>query len=114
MAGSVNKVMLMGNLTRDVELKRAGDTPLAVFGIAVNRKFKTKAGEQREETTFVDCEAWGRTAEVMAEHLAKGSPIFIEGRLKFNTWEQDGRNRSKLTVTVETFQFVGSKEMAKA
>ena len=109
MSGSVNRVFLMGNLTRDVELKRAGDTPLAVFGIAVNRKYKTRDGAKKEDVTFVDCEAWGRTAEVMAEHLRKGSPVFVEGRLKLNTWEQDGRNRSKITVTVESFQFVGEK-----
>ena len=114
MSGSVNRVFLMGNLTRDVELKRAGDTPLAVFGIAVNRKFKTRDGAKKEDVTFVDCEAWGRTAEVMAEHLRKGSPVFVEGRLKLSTWEQDGQKRSKLTVTVETFQFVGSKSEARA
>ena len=112
MAGSVNKVMLMGNLTRDVELKRAGDTPLAVFGIAINRKYKTRDGAKKEDVTFVDCEAWGRTAEVIAEHLRKGAPVFIEGRLKFSTWEQDGHNRSKLTVTVERFEFVGEKANA--
>ena len=111
---NVNRVLLGGRLTRDPDLKRAGETPLAVFGIAINRSYKTKAGEKREETTFVDCEAWGRTAEILAEHLRKGSPVFVEGRLRFNQWDDHGTNRSKLTVTVESFQFVGEREKANA
>ena len=112
MAGSLNKVMLMGNLTRDVELKHiSGDNAVGNFGIAVNRKYKSREGESREEVTFIDCEAWGRTAEVMAQYLAKGRPVFIEGRLKLDTWQDknDGSNRSKLKVVVETFQFVDSR-----
>ena len=112
MAGSFNKVMLMGNLTRDVELKHiSGDNAVANIGLAVSRKFKTRDGESREETTFVDCEAWGRTAEVMAQYLAKGRPVFIEGRLKLDTWQDknDGSNRSKMRVVIETFQFVDSR-----
>jgi single-strand DNA-binding protein len=111
MAGSVNKVFLMGNLTRDIELKHTpSDQSVASFGIAVNRRFRTKEGEDREETTFVDCEAWGRTAEVMGQYLAKGRPVFLEGRLKLDQWEdkQSGQNRSKLKVVVDTFQFVDS------
>ena len=75
-----NRVMLMGNLTRDVELKYTpSNQAVANIGLAVNRRYKTKdTGEQREETTFVDCEAWGRTAEVMNQYLAKGRPVFIE------------------------------------
>ena len=111
MAGSVNKVFLMGNLTRDVELKYTpSNQPVATFGIAMNRRYKTKDGENREETTFVDCEAWARTAEVMSEYLSKGRPVFIEGRLKLDQWQdKEGNNRSKLRVVVENFQFVDSR-----
>ena len=108
---SFNKVMLMGNLTRDIEIKHtSGNNAVGNFGLAVNRKFKTKAGEQREEVTFVDCEAWGRTAEVMAQYLSKGRPVFIEGRLKLDQWEDrnGGGKRSKLSVVVENFQFINS------
>ena len=110
MAGSVNKVFLMGNLTRDVELKSTpSNQPVATFGIAVNRRYRTKEGENREETAFVDCEAWGRTAEVMNQYLSKGRPVFLEGRLKLDQWQdKDGNNRSKLRVVVENFQFVDS------
>lgn len=108
MAGSVNRVFLMGNLTRDVEVRHTpGGQAVATVGLAVNRRYKTQSGEQREETTFVDCDAWGRTAEVMAQYLAKGRPVFIEGRLKLDQWQdQQGNNRSKLKVVVESFQFV--------
>ncbi len=111
MAGSVNKVFLMGNLTRDVELKYTpSNQPVATFGLAMNRRYRTKDGENREETTFVDCEAWARTAEVMSEYLSKGRPVFIEGRLKLDPWQdKDGNNRSKLRVVVENFQFVDSR-----
>ena len=114
MAGSVNKVFLMGNLTRDVELKYTpSNQPVATFGIAMNRRYKTKDGENREETTFVDCEAWARTAEVMSEYLSKGRPVFIEGRLKLDQWQdKDGNKRSKLRVVVENFQFVDSRGSA--
>lgn len=112
MAGSVNKVMLMGNLTRDIELKHTmSGQAVASFGLAVNRRYKTKDGEAREEVTFVDCEAWARTAEVMSECLAKGRPVFIEGRLKLDQWQnKEGQNRSKLKIVVERFQFVDSRD----
>ena len=114
MAGSVNKVFLMGNLTRDVELKYTpSNQPVATFGIAMNRRYRTKDGEDREETTFVDCEAWARTAEVMNQYLAKGRPVFIEGRLKLDQWQdKEGNKRSKLRVVVENFQFVDSRGSA--
>ena len=108
---SFNKVMLMGNLTRDVEIRHTpSNTAVGNFGLAVNRKYKTQSGEQREEVTFVDCEAWGRTAEVMAQYLSRGRPVFIEGRLKLDQWEDKngGGKRSKLSVVVENFQFLGS------
>lgn len=109
---SFNKVILMGNLTRDVELRQTpSQQAVANIGLAVNRSYKTREGESRDETTFVDCEAWGRTAEVMAQYLAKGRPVHIEGRLKLDQWQdQQGQNRSKLKVVVENFQFVGSRD----
>ena len=112
MAGNFNKVFLMGNLTRDIELKHTpSDQSVATIGIAVNRRYTTKDGEKREDTTVVDCEAWGRTAEVMSQYLSKGSPVFIEGRLKLDQWDdrETGKKRSKLLVVIETFQFVDSK-----
>lgn len=107
-----NKVLLMGNLTRDVELKYTPNTNTAVakFGLAVNRRYKGGDGEMKEETTFVDCDAWGQTAENLSKWFSKGKPIFIEGRLKLDTWQdKDGSNRSKLKVVVDNFQFVDSK-----
>ncbi len=108
---NLNKVMLMGNLTRDIELRHtASNMAIAKFGLAVNRKWKTPEGEQREEVTFVDCDAFGRTAEVMSQYLAKGRPVFIEGRLKLDQWEdKEGQKRSKLAVVVESFQFIDTK-----
>ncbi|HRP63886.1 MAG TPA: single-stranded DNA-binding protein [Phycisphaerales bacterium] len=95
-----NKVLLMGNLTRDIELKHTpSGQVVGNIGLAVNRRYKTNEGEQREETTFVDCEAWGRTAEVMNQYLSKGRPVFIEGRLKLDTWQdKDGSNRRRIPV----------------
>jgi single-strand DNA-binding protein len=109
--GNFNKVLLMGNLTRDIELKyTASNQAVANFGLAVNRRYKTGEGENREETTFVDLEAWGRTAEVMKQYLTKGRPVFIEGRLKLDQWEdQQGQKRSRMRVVVENFQFVDSR-----
>ncbi len=111
MAGSVNKVFLMGNLTRDVQVKHtANTTAVANLGLAVNRRYKNAGGEMQEETTFVDCEAWGRTAETMGKYLSKGRPVFIEGRLRLNEWEdREGNRRSKLLVVVDTFTFVDSR-----
>ena len=109
MAGNVNKVLLMGNLTRDVELRPAGESQVANFGLAVNRRFRTSSGEDREETTFVDCEMWGARGQALARYLGKGDPVFLEGRLKLDTWQdnQSGQNRSKLRVVVENFEFIG-------
>lgn len=108
---NLNKVMLMGNLTRDIELRHTNSNlAIAKIGLAVNRRWKDQNGEQREETTFVDCEAFGRTAEVMSQYLAKGRPVFIEGRLKLDQWEdKEGQKRSKMVVVVEGFQFIDSK-----
>ena len=108
---SYNKVLLMGNLTRDPQLKQTpNNMSVAEIGLACNRKFKGKDGEMREETTFVDCEAWGRTAETMAKYLSKGRPVFVEGRLKLDQWQdKDGNNRSKLKLVIENFQFIDSR-----
>ncbi|MEE2973440.1 MAG: single-stranded DNA-binding protein [Planctomycetota bacterium] len=113
---SFNQVILLGNLTRDVELRHTpSNQAVANIGLAMNRQYQTRDGERREETTFVDCEAWGRQAEVMAQYLSKGRPVFIQGRLKLDTWQdQQGQNRSKLKVVVENFQFVGGRDGAGA
>jgi len=105
---SYNKVLLMGNLTRDVQLKSLpSGQPVAEIGIAINRKFKTKDGQDREEVTYVDCECWGPRAEVINKYFSKGKPIFIEGRLKLDSWEdKDGQKRSKMRVVIDDFQFV--------
>lgn len=110
---NLNKVMLMGNLTRDPEIKYTPKgTAIANFGIAVNRTYTPEGGEKREEVTFIDLEAFGRTAEVIGEYLKKGRPIFIEGRLKLDQWDDKttGKKTSKLRVVVESFEFLGSRE----
>lgn len=99
-----NKVILMGNLTRDPEMRTTqGGTQVVKFGMAISRKFK-----DQETTCFVDCTAFGRTGEVIQQYMSKGRPIFVEGRLDFSSWQdQDGNKRSKLGVIVENFQFLG-------
>lgn len=108
---SYNKVLLMGNLTRDPELRfTASNQPVLQMGLAVNRYYTSGTGEKKEETTFVDCEAWGRTAELINQYFSKGRPIFVEGRLKLDQWEdQQGQKRSRHKVVIESFQFVDSK-----
>ncbi len=107
---SFNRVILLGNLTRDVEL-RYTQSGMAVtdIGLAVNDRRKNQAGEWVEEVTFVDVTLWGRTAEVAGEYLSKGSPVFVEGRLKLDTWESDGQKRSKLHVVGERMQLIGGR-----
>src|SRR5256885_1701216 len=107
---SFNKVILIGNLTRDPQLKYLpSQTAVAEFGIAMNRKFRDAQGADREEVTFVDCAAFGKTGEFINQYFQKGKPILIEGRLKLDQWEdkQGGGKRSKLSVVVETCSFVG-------
>lgn len=108
---NLNRVMLMGNLTRDPELRYLpSNTPVVNVGLAINRKWKNQQGEPQEETTYVDCEAFGRSAEVINQYLRKGRPVFIEGRLRLDQWQdREGQNRSKLKVVVENFQFVDSR-----
>jgi single-strand DNA-binding protein len=104
-----NKVLLMGNLTRDPQLTYLpSETAVVDFGLAVNRKWKSREGENKDETCFVDCRMFGRRAEVINKYCKKGNPLFIEGRLTFDSWQaQDGTKRSKLRVTVENFEFIG-------
>lgn len=107
---SYNRVVLMGNLTREVELKHLqSGTAVANASLAVNEKYKGQNGEWVESAVFVDLTLWGRTAEVASEYLTKGSPVLIEGRLKLDTWEKDGQKRSKLSVVVEKLQMLGQK-----
>jgi single-strand DNA-binding protein len=108
---SFNKVILMGNLTRDPELRvTPKGTAVCQIGIAVNSTYKDREGNAKEEVTFVDVDVFGRQAEVIAKYMAKGRPILIEGRLKLDSWEsKEGEKRSKLKVILENFQFVGSR-----
>lgn len=105
---TLNKVLLMGNITRDPELKYLpNQTPVCEFGLAVNRTWTGQDGVKKEETTFVDCGCFGKTAEILAQYKKKGDPIFVEGRLKLDQWEaQDGTKRSKMRVIIENFQFL--------
>ncbi|MCU0722354.1 MAG: single-stranded DNA-binding protein [Planctomycetes bacterium] len=105
---NLNKVFLIGRLTRDPELRYTqSGTAVAEFGLAVNRNFTTSSGEKREETTFVDVIVWRRKAEVVCEYLGKGAPLFVEGRLELDTWEtSEGQKRSKLRVVADNFQFL--------
>lgn len=110
---NLNQVMLAGNLTRDPELRYiASNTAVCGFGIAINRKWKDASGQAKEETTFVDCEAWAKTAEVINQYMKKGSSIFVMGRLRLEQWDdkESGAKRSKMKVVVESFQFTGGKQ----
>ena len=109
---NLNKVMLMGNITRDIELRYTPKgTAVADIGLAVNRVRTGESGERIEETTFVDITLWGRTAEVVHQYAAKGHPLFVEGRLQMDTWvdKATGGNRSKLKVVADNIQLMGSK-----
>ena len=106
-----NKVILMGNLTRDPELRYTPKgTAVARIGLACNRKWKSETGEMKEEVTFVDVDAFGKTAETIGQYLKKGRPILIEGRLRYDSWEdkQTKQKKNKLGVVMETFQFLDS------
>src|SRR4029077_7686519 len=106
-----NKVILAGNLTRDPELRYTPKgTAVAKIGLAINRNWRTETGEQKEEVTFVDVDAFGKTAETIGQYFKKGRPILIEGRLRYETWEDkpSGQKKSKLGVVLENFQFLDS------
>jgi single-strand DNA-binding protein len=107
---SFNKVILVGNLTRDPELRYTPKgTAIAKIGLAVNRSWRSESGEQREEVTFVDVDIFGRTAENVGQYMRKGRPILIEGRLRLDSWDDKntGQKRSRLGVVAETVQFLG-------
>ena len=110
---SYNKVILAGNLTRDPELR---NTPtgqsICQFGLAINSKYKSKTGEDREEVTFIDCEAWGKTGELVAKYLTKGRPALVDGRLKMDQWEDKTtrEKKSKIKVVVDNVQFLGGRD----
>lgn len=105
-----NKVILLGRITREIEVRstRSG-TSVTEIGMAVNERRKGASGDWEDVTTFVDVTLWGRTAEIAGEWLGKGSPIMIEGRLKFDTWEKDGQKRSKLSVVGDKMVMIGAK-----
>lgn len=109
---SFNKVILLGNLTRDPETRvTANGNTICKMGMAVSRVYSTRDGERKEETTFVDIDAFGRQAEVITKYMRKGRPLMVEGRLKLDQWEtNEGQKRSKLGVVLENFQFIGGRD----
>lgn len=109
---NLNKVLLMGNLTRDPELRvTPRGTPICQFSLAINRDWKTESGEKQTEVIYVDVEAWGKQGETIAKYLAKGKPLYVEGRLKLDQWEDKNtkEKRSRMKVVLEQFQFLGSR-----
>jgi single-strand DNA-binding protein len=107
---SLNKVLLMGNLTRDPELRvTPKGTPICQFSLAINRQFKMESGESREEVIYVDVEAWGKQGETIAKYMVKGRPLYVEGRLRLDQWEDKNtkEKRSRMKVVLEQFQFLG-------
>ena len=106
-----NKVIIAGHMTRDPEVKYlSSGSAICNFSVAVSEKWKDKtSGEMKESTAFIDCDAWGKTAEIIGQHFSKGKPILVEGRLKQENWDdkETGKKRSKLKVTVDSFQFLG-------
>ncbi len=107
---SLNKVLLMGNLTRDPELRvTPKGTPICQFSLAINRQFKMESGESREEVIYVDVEAWGKQGETIAKYMTKGRPLYVEGRLRLDQWEDKTtkEKRSRMKVVLEQFQFLG-------
>lgn len=114
---NLNRVLLAGRLTRDPELRYTPKgSAVAKLSLGVNRTYKSDAGEKKEEVCFVDIDVWGKQAETVSQYFKKGSPIFVEGRLKLDSWDdkQSGQKKTKLCVVMESFQFVGSKQEATA
>ena len=114
---NLNKVLLLGNVTRDPEVRYTPKgSAVCDLGVAVNRAYTTDSGEKREEVTFVEVTLWGRTAEVASEYLKKGRPVFIEGRLQMDTWDdkQTGQKRTRLRVVAENMQLLGGRPSAGA
>jgi len=107
---SFNQVTLVGNVVRDIELKYIQDgTAVCNIGLAVNESYKTKSGEKKEDVLFIDCTAWGKTAEIANEYLAKGRQVLLAGKLKLDTWEKDGQKHSRIKMVVERLVMLGSK-----
>lgn len=114
---SLNKVLLMGNLTRDPELRvTPKGTPICQFSLAINRSFKLESGETREEVFYADVEAWGKQGETIAKHVTKGRPLYVEGRLRLDTWEDKTtkEKRSRMKIVLEQFQFLGDRPTGAA
>ncbi|OPX25289.1 MAG: hypothetical protein B1H04_00190 [Planctomycetales bacterium 4484_123] len=111
-----NRVILVGNLTRDPQLSfLPSGTPVCEFGLAINRRWRGSGGEPREETCFIDCRCYGKQAETFNQHMSKGQCVLVEGRLQYDTWEgQDGQKRSKHRVFVQAFQFLSAPRGAGA
>lgn len=111
MAKGFNKVILMGNLTRDPEVRTTtSGQSVASFGLAINRTWRGADGNQQESVSYIDCVAWGKTGEIIAQYVQKGRPLLINGRLEQRSWEKDGQKHSKVEVVVEDFNFVGGAE----
>jgi len=110
-----NQVILMGNMTRDPTLSYTpGQVAVVEFGLAVNRKFRKADGSMGEEKLFIECQCFGKRAEVISKHFSKGKPIFVVGRLKLETWEKDDKTHSRIRAIVENFEFVGKKPAGQA
>jgi single-strand DNA-binding protein len=116
MSLNLNHVLLAGHLTRDPQIRAlANERCVASFSLAINRRYKGPDGEVKEEATFVDCEAWGRTAELVGQYLIKGSACYVEGRLKLDSWQdKDGQKRNRLKVVADTVQFIGRTKEREA
>jgi len=107
---SLNKVLLIGNLVRDPEMKQTpSGSNVTNFCLAVNNKFKAKDGSMKDDTVFIDVDVWGKQAGPCAEYLSKGSPALIEGRLKMDSWEQDGKKRTRIKCVAQSVQFLSTK-----
>jgi len=112
MGASFNQVLLMGNMTRDIEVRYTpANTAVGQFALAINRTWTTPQGEKREEVSFIDCEAWGKAVEILKQYTSKGAPLFVSGRMKQDTWEDKngGGKRSKIKVVVEDFRLIGGR-----
>jgi len=110
---NINQVSLSGRACADVETRQVGSNTVATVRVASSRSYKDKNDEWQEQATFVDCEAWGRLAESLAANVAKGTPIYVSGRLTTDEWEQDGKKRSKIKVTLNDYLLLTGKQSSK-
>lgn len=111
---NLNKVMLVGNLTRDPEIRYLpSNQAVADLRLAVNRRYRTATGEDRDETCFVNVTVWGKQAETCKNYLAKGAPVMVEGRLRYEEWERDGQKQNRLSVVAERVQFINPPRRAE-